>query len=187
MKLLIKFSVIPVFLLILLIAGCSQQENSPVDLMNSKSIDQTTNSDGFSLGKYSDLPQATLLELQQAKIATARYHNINNAIADGYEDINVIVPHMGYHYLNAGYLDGTFEADKPELLVYSPNPGNGNMRLVAVEYAVPVSLSQDPPEGFTGSYDTWDFNAEFQLWTLHAWVWYYNPDGIFTDLNPRVP
>jgi hypothetical protein len=129
------------------------------------------------------LPHA---ELQAAKAATARYRDFNNALKDGYQDINVVIPNMGRHFLNNGLLDGKFEADKPELLVYSP-AANGRMELVAVEYAVPLDLSATAPEGFTGSADEWFANQQFQLWTLHAWVWKDNPDGVFNPTNSRVP
>jgi len=43
------------------------------------------------------------------------------------------------------------------------------------------------PEGFTGDDDHWQRNDTFGLWTLHAWIWYRNPDGVFADFNPRVP
>lgn len=132
------------------------------------------------------LDRETKRELNRARRATARYHNINNAIADGYVDINVYVPNMGYHYLKPEILDATFDPARPELLVYA-DFGNGRLRLVAVEYAVPTSLSDTPPEGFTGDDDHWHRNDEFGLWTLHAWIWYRNPDGVFADLNPRVP
>ncbi|HSD62341.1 MAG TPA: hypothetical protein VLB50_01030 [Ignavibacteriaceae bacterium] len=186
MKYLINSLAIPLFL-VLLIMGCGQKENTPVDQLNSTDQNLSTNSKDFSLQKYNGIPRATLLELQQVKIATAQYHNINTAIADGYEDINVIIPHMGYHFMKAEFVDSTFELDKPELLVYTPNPGNGNMQLVAVEYAVPLSFSQNPPEGFTGDLDVWDANQQFQLWTLHAWIWHYNPDGVFSPMNPLIP
>src|SRR5690606_20300328 len=123
-----------------------------------------------------------LQEVQQAKISTARYNHIGNALADGYVDINVVVPGMGHHYMKEALVDESFEIDKPEILVYSPHPVTGHMRLVAVEYAVP--LSNPEPEGFTGDYDEWDENTGFGLWLLHAWVWEYNPDGVFTPMNP---
>ena len=127
------------------------------------------------------------MELQKAKRAKAKYRNVNNAIAERYADINVFVPHMGYHYMKAKYLDAKFEADKPQLLVYLPHPVTGRMRLVAVEYAVPQSLSPNAPEGFPGSADAWDKNDDFGLWTLHTRVWYKNPDGIFNHANPLIP
>ena len=179
MKSLSAFLFVPVLFVILIFAGCNQQDNNPVE-GNSNS-----GNDNSFLAKHYNLPPATMAELQQAKIATARYNNIGNAIADGYADINVIVPHMGYHYMKSSYVDAKFEIDKPEILVYSHNPIAGNMRLVAVEYAIPNT--EPEPEGFTGSYDVWDNNSTFGLWLLHAWVWEYNPDGVFTDLNPNVP
>ncbi len=126
------------------------------------------------------------VELARVRAATAKYHDINKAIADGYADINLYVPNMGWHFLNSGVLDATFDMEHPELLVYMDKPGGG-YQLVAVEYAVPLSLSVNAPEGFTGSEDVWDVNAAFQLWTLHAWVWYNNPNGVFAPFNPRVP
>lgn len=125
-------------------------------------------------------------ELALARASTAKYHNIQKALADGYVDINLYIPQMGWHFLNQGYLDENFEVDKPELLVYANKPGGG-YRLVAVEYAVPLSLSTTAPEGFTGNEDVWHENTGAGLWTLHAWVWLNNPNGIFADFNPRVP
>jgi len=168
---------LPVIIVILVFTGCNQQENSPVE------TNISGGSDSF-LAKHYNLPAVTMAELQQAKIATARYNNLENAIADGYADINVIVPHMGSHVMKASNVDGNFEIDKPEILVYSPNASSGRMQLVAVEYAIPNS--EPEPEGFTGSYDVWGNNAGFGLWLLHAWVWEYNPDGVFSPMNPNV-
>ena len=142
------------------------------------------NGDSF-LAKHYNLPQVTMQELQQAKIATASYNNINNAIADGYVDINVVIPNMGHHYMKAENVNAEFDISSPELLVYSPHPVTGHMRLVAVEYAVPINFPE--PEGFTGDYDEWSYNATFGLWLLHAWVWEYNPDGVFNHTNTLVP
>ena len=132
-------------------------------------------------------PSQLQKELAQARAATAKYHNINKALEDGYVDIDVFIPNMGFHYLRPALLDATFEADKPELLVYAIHPENNHLRLVAVEYAVPLALSAAPPEGFTGDEDHWHMNEEFGLWTLHAWVWMHNPNGLFAEFNPRVP
>lgn len=178
MKSFSAFLFLPLLFTILFFAGCNQQEYSPVE------GNISSGNDGSFLEKRYTLPPATMAELQLAKQSTARYNNIENAIADGYVDINVIVPHMGHHYMNSGYLNASFEIDKPEILVYSPNPASGHMQLVAVEYAIPNTEPQ--PEGFTGSYDVWDNNAGFGLWLLHAWVWEYNPDGVFSPMNPNV-
>jgi hypothetical protein len=125
------------------------------------------------------------VELDRVRSATERYVDIAHAIADGYVDIDVIMPNMGHHYLNESLLDDTFDVERPEILVYMPD--GDEMRLVAVEYAVPRSLAEFAPMGFTGAADVWDRNTTFQLWTLHAWVWRENPNGVFAPLNPTVP
>jgi hypothetical protein len=132
---------------------------------------------------YSGLSWQTTMELQQARAATAKYRNIDNAIKDGYADIAVDVEHMGHHYMNTNLVDGTFDIRHPEILVYNRD-ANGKQVLVAVEYAVPLT---DPmPEGFTGSQDVWNGTSGFPLWLLHAWVWAYNPDGVFNWTNEAV-
>jgi hypothetical protein len=137
----------------------------------------------FNLKDYPGLPTQTAWELQQARAATAKYQNIRNALKEGYVDINVIAPNMGHHYMKPSLVDGNFEITRPEILVYNKDH-EGNFELVAVEYAVPIELPK--PEGFSGSLDVWDGNSPFPLWLLHAWVWKYNPSGVFNPTNPTV-
>lgn len=125
-------------------------------------------------------------QLARVKRATARYRDVSKAIADGYADIDVVIPNMGRHFLKAPILDAAFDVAQPELLVYSPDK-KGKLQLVAVEYAIPLNLSAEAPAGFRGSADAWFANQQFQLWTLHAWVWKENPAGVFNPTNRRVP
>jgi len=76
---------------------------------------------GNVLDKYTGLSQQTMQELKAAQTATERYKNIQNAIADGYADIEVVVEHMGFHYMKASLTDTVFEYSKPEILVYNKN------------------------------------------------------------------
>ncbi len=180
------FCLLSAFLLPLM-AGCQQDVNAPAASQQPGS-ENVTSVAKISGEKFEEkISFRTFRELQEAKRATAKYRDIKKAIADGYADINVFIHHMGYHYMKSKYLDAKFEPARPELLVYSPNPRNGKMRLVALEYAVPQSLSPNAPEGFSGNADVWDKNDDFGLWTLHAWVWYKNPDGVFTEYNPLIP
>jgi hypothetical protein len=130
----------------------------------------------------------TRRELAEVRRATAKYNDLSKALADGYVDINVFIPQMGFHFLRPAFLDADFQHNKPELLVYAADPYKNRLQLVAVEYAVPLNLSPDgPPEGFSGSSDMWHMNEEFGLWTLHVWLWLDNPDGMFAEFNPRLP
>jgi hypothetical protein len=127
-----------------------------------------------------------LTELARARRAATRYHRVEEALKDGYVDINVVLPNMGRHFLKQSLLDATFNAEQPEVLVYTEEPG-GHLSLVAAEYAVPLPLTRTPPEGFPGSADQWFADQGFQLWTLHAWIFRENPDGMFNPTNRRVP
>jgi hypothetical protein len=133
------------------------------------------------------LPPATLVQLEEVRRATARFADVAQAEKEGYVDINLPIPQMGRHFLKPGLLDATFDPSQPELLVYADDPCGGKVRLVAVEYAVPLSLSKNAPQGFVGPADRWSVNKDFQLWTLHAWVFEYNTAGVFTASNARVP
>lgn len=139
--------------------------------------------DNDVVNMYQGLDPKTRWELEEARKATEKYRDISRAIADGYENISVDVDSMGHHYMKKSIVNGTFDIRKPEILVYHENE-NGDMELGAVEYAIPITEPQ--PEGFTGSADVWDPNPTFHLYLLHAWVWTYNPDGVFNPLNPLV-
>ena len=140
----------------------------------------------MSLG-HKPPPPLAVLQLDQARVAASKYFDVNAAVADGYADIGLFVPNMGWHYLKESILDEHFEWTKPELLVYADDPCGGKRKLVAVEYAVPFALSKRAPAGFVGRADEWDANQTFKLWTLHAWVYEFNPDGVFAPMNPRSP
>jgi hypothetical protein len=165
----------------LVFAGCSKDEQQPVNQATTTGV---TKSMDF-LMDYEGLDDQTLWELQQANAATARYKHLSNAIKDGYASINVVVQGMGYHYMKSTLVDATFDYRKPEILVYNMDE-NGDFYLVAVEYAVPIALSPAAPAGFTGDDDVWTANGEIGLWLLHAWVWEYNPLGVFNPTNPNV-
>jgi hypothetical protein len=140
----------------------------------------------MSLG-HKKPPPLAVLQLDQARDAASKYLDVDAAVADGYVDIGLLVPNMGWHYLKESILDENFEWTKPELLVYQDDPCGGKRKLVAIEYAVPFALSKHAPAGFVGRADEWDANQTFKLWTLHAWVYEFNPDGVFAPMNPRVP
>lgn len=132
------------------------------------------------------LSEQTVSELRLAKSATEKYRSLDVARADGYADINVVQQNMGFHYMKSTLVDSVFNPEKPEILVYNKQH-DGSIQLVAVEYAVPIPLTPTKaPEGFTGSSDAWTYSTTFNLWLLHAWVWEYNPQGIFNPTNPLV-
>ncbi|HXV40694.1 MAG TPA: hypothetical protein VD701_07025 [Steroidobacteraceae bacterium] len=150
---------------------------------------------GLSAATLADsdgLSAQTRQELARARNATAAFHNIDAAYAAGYIDINVVIPGMGCHLLNPGYLDGSFNVSQPEALVYGDcTPGiGGRAELRAVEYLTvcggPPACTLPAPAGFTGDDDAWTPTPDGALWTLHAWIWQHNPDGIFAPTSPHA-
>ncbi|HET6767098.1 MAG TPA: hypothetical protein VFH08_06860 [Chitinophagaceae bacterium] len=141
------------------------------------------------LKKHDEVELQTFFELQQVRAATAKYHDINNAFKDGYgTDPVVVMPQMGYHFLRMQSVSPVFDLRKPAFLVYNKKT-DGSFELLAVEYGIPMSSLplHVAPEGFTGNADEWDENTlNSGLWTLHAWVWKNNPDGVFNMTNPTV-
>ena len=152
---------------------------------------------GTAVAGSDKLSSDTRKELAQARQATARYHNIANALADNYQDAAFILPGVGCHLINFGLIDPVTDPTAPELLIYSGNcDGAGTEKPVlrAVEYVIPCGAAGCPdtpvPEGFSGDKDVWepfvDDITPIYLWTLHAWIWRNNPDGIFVKFNPRI-
>ena len=135
-----------------------------------------------------NLSAVTNQELARARRATAKYHDVAQAEADGYVNINIYESGEGLHYVNFSLVDGIFDPEHPEVLLYAPVPHENRMELVSVEYVVPLSLSSTAPAGFTGDADVWRENSEgLGLWELNAWIWLRNSNGIFAFKNPRVP
>jgi hypothetical protein len=132
------------------------------------------------------LSPQNLADLAAARKATARFHRVEQAEAEGYINLNFCEEGEGCHWLNPALLDGVFDPTKPEILLYVRD-GDG-WRLVAVEYVVPLSLSPGvAPEGFSGDADHWRENSEgVGLWECTAWIWLHNPNGMFEQHNPRT-
>lgn len=144
-----------------------------------------------------------------AREATARYEtNLDAARADGYQIITRMIPTMGYHFLNPK-ISG-FDLRRPEILVYERHAGH--WQLGALEWVYTSMPAHPPlPDASYGVFGaachyldgTFVFSdapsrcpatspstgAAFNFWhprliTLHFWVWYPNPSGIYMGTNP---
>ena len=133
------------------------------------------------------------------KNSTARFHDIEKAKEAGYT-VKVIDQAglqciaqpgegaRGIHMLNPSLLDGTIDADKPELLVYERR-NDGSMKLVALEYLIFQSASNGRPSLFGQPFDEIKAGNRYGIppsWALHAWIWKPNPSGMLYAWNPRV-
>lgn len=153
------------------------------------SVHVTARSAPASAPGANDLSAQTRKELARARSGSARFHDIAQAEAEGYVSIDFCEPGEGCHWVNFSLVDGVFDPEHPEVLLYVHGSGDSGWRLVAVEYLVPQAFSPGgPPEGFSGDADTWRDESEAQgLWELTAWIWLNNPNGMFEQHNPKVP
>jgi hypothetical protein len=149
--------------------------------------------------------------LALARLATAKYAtSVARAKRDGYGIITRMVPDMGYHFLNPK-ISG-FDVRKPPILVYVRR--GGAWQLGALEWVFTERPAKPPlPGARYGSFGaachyadgTFVFaasegacprtspetGAAFGFWhpplvTLHIWLWYHNPSGIYSGTNPLV-
>lgn len=163
------------------------------------------------VGAATALPADVIAKVAQARVATAKYvTNLELAKADGYQIITPMIPNMGYHFLNPK-IEG-FDVARPPILVYI-RKGEG-WQLVAVEWVFPKKPATAPLRGARygsfgaachyadGSFVLADAEAQcaksnpktgaaFGFWhpplvTLHLWIWYPNPEGVFGEFNPYL-
>jgi hypothetical protein len=149
--------------------------------------------------------------LARARLATAKYvTNLARAKADGYGIITRMIPDMGYHFLNPK-IKG-FDVRKPHILVYVRH--GGSWQLDALEWVFTKQPAKAPlpgarygafgaachyadgtfvlaasqPECPTTSPET---GTAFGFWhpplvTLHVWLWFHNPSGLYSGTNPLI-
>lgn len=138
-------------------------------------------------------------DLAALRKATARYHDVGTALADGFlappPDECIAAPPggMGYHYVNPSHMDLEIDPRRPEVLLYEPMR-NGRLRLVGAEFLVHGDswdgVHADPPSfagrDFDPPSDRGATSPPGPFYTLHVWIWRTNPSGTFAPFNPRV-
>lgn len=147
-----------------------------------------------------------------ARFATRKYaFNLNRAKRHGYTTIvTQHIPDMGWHFMNPNITD--FDVTKPPILVYVKR--GHRWQLVAFEWVFTERPATDPlPGAQYGSFAAAchyvdgtfvpkpsqadcprrspQSGARFGFWhpdlvTLHLWLWYPNPDGIYAGTNPLI-
>jgi hypothetical protein len=138
-------------------------------------------------------------ELAAVRAATAKYHDVSAALADGYQlGYRGVVTGcisspsagaMGYHYFNWAKMDDlSIQEDDPEVLVYHTGD-DGILVLGAVEWVVPKTLweqagNTQAPVVFGQTLHV--LNPVLNWYIAHAWIWTHNPAGMFADWNPEV-
>jgi hypothetical protein len=150
-------------------------------------------------------------QLAAGRLATLRLaNNLHAAKTADYQILTRMIPDMGYHFINRN-IQG-FDIRKPPILVYERK--GDTWQLGAFEWVCPSTPATPPLPGATyGTFGaachykdgTFVFassqdqcakrspqtGARFNLWhpdliTMHVWLWYPNPDGLFNGTNANV-
>ena len=157
-----------------------------------------------------NLDAETVAQLAAMRIATAKYLDIEKAKADGYSQGSDMIPHMGYHFGNPN-IPG-FDPLRPRILLYVKH--QNQWHLVGAEYTIPWEQRPPTPPFKGASWGFHPANCHYQdgseiaspaqdkcpprnpvtdaaftrwhpdMATIHVWIWYPNPHGVFAEYNP---
>jgi hypothetical protein len=184
---------------------------APAAANTGASTDERALERGIRTGPSSSDRLGLAAQLAAARLATARYAtNLRAAKADGYQIITRMIPDMGFHFLNPD-IQG-FDVTKPPILVYERH--GRTWQLGALEWVFTETPASPPLPGATyGSFPAAchytdgtfvaarvqelcpsrspETGARFNFWhpdlvTLHVWVWYPNPAGLYNGTNPWI-
>ena len=100
---------------------------------------------------------------------------------------------MGLHFVNFPLVaDGKIDAATPEIVLYEPT-ATGRLRLTGADFLVFASdwdkTHTSAPELNGQLFHYFEAPNRFGLppfYTLHVWAWKDNPNGTFTNWNPKV-
>lgn len=150
-------------------------------------------------------PDSLPPDLKSLRAALDKYQDPILAVHDGYfSTVGCVeypkpgapgqVPYpaggMGVHLFNVSLM-GKLDPMKPQVLVYKPE--GGKLRLVAVEYFIPLTPeTKTRPSMFGHPFDG-PMEGHHPLmphglthFDLHVWLWEKNPAGLFAPTNPDV-
>jgi hypothetical protein len=99
---------------------------------------------------------------------------------------------MGIHFVNGDLVgDGEIDALKPEALIYEVS--KGVLQLLGVENVVIAEVwdanHETPPSLLGQVFQYVSAPNRYRIpafYELHVWAWKQNPNGMFTDWNPKV-
>lgn len=137
-------------------------------------------------------------QLAELRQVTERFKSLEVAKEAGYAtQITPCWAHhsagaMGYHYGNTNLFDASAVLLQPEVVIYEPEK-NGRMRLVGLEYIVPLAAWEAAGHDLNNAADVpqllgqkFTRHSSLPIFKLHIWLWRNNPSGTYADWNPKV-
>ena len=144
------------------------------------------------------IPVTDEKQLADLRRVTERFKSLDEAKEAGYAtQITPCWAHhsagaMGYHYGNTNLFDATAALLQPEVVIYEPER-NGRMKLVGLEYIVPLAAWEAAQHDLNDPTDVpqllgqkFTRHSFLPIFKLHIWLWRNNPSGTYADWNPKV-
>ena len=143
--------------------------------------------------------------VREAREATKPFHELESAIAAGYQRMGPDMPNMGEHWIHPRMVvQQSFDPARPSVLTYLRV--GGKAMLTGVAYTQLIRPGESPsPLPFEGVWHYHSGNLEeeafghakhemtqdepdgMRLGMIHAWIWVDNPDGLFSADNWALP
>jgi len=144
--------------------------------------------------------------LRGVEAASARYVDVDSAVASGYRRLGPDFPGMGEHWIHPGrVIGGALDPERPPVLAYTTV--DGRRRLVGFAFTRILGPDEAPPAGpfpveawhdHTGGVDEESLllsgpasahaaGESFRLSMVHLWIPFENPEGRLAQNNWALP
>lgn len=90
-------------------------------------------------------------ELEQARSVALKYPTAGDAMDAGWVRVAPYLPGIASHFMRFEYVDGVFDIDEPEMILYDGN--DRDARVVGLSYYINHDGTDPPTQGFTGPND----------------------------------
>lgn len=90
-------------------------------------------------------------EIDRAEQTALSMPTARDAVANGYTQVTPYVPGIAAHYMKFSIVDGKFEIDQPEMVLYDGNSPDSSV--VGLSYYLVHNGDSEPTQGFTGTND----------------------------------
>ncbi|KQU64034.1 hypothetical protein ASC75_15470 [Aminobacter sp. DSM 101952] len=164
---------------VIALAGFWGVAQAPAEEPNKAEIDAIRQ----ALEKYQD-PYNAIRDLYLSTVGCVHY---NGEKIEGHMEYPKGA--MGIHFVNVT-VSGPPDPKRPNVLIYEPD--GKKLRLVAVEWLVPLAAAKERPslfgQPFQGPMEGHEplIPKDFVHYDLHAWLFKDNPLGMFSPTNPDV-
>lgn len=133
------------------VVGYIEGDKVSKDGILSGSLTHSLNPDNWNPMTNKAACEELAAEIETAQATAAKYPTAADAVKAGYEMVTRYYPGIAAHYMKFDLVDGTFDLEQPEMLLYDGDLETAN--IAGLSYYVVKTGSNEPAVGLTGSND----------------------------------